>query len=457
MKKILSAAAIIFVSSNLSAADLSLQDALRAALENHPKIMQAKQNYEKASYQASAAKAAYLPRVDITALAVKINEPITLDLNNIRSAIIKASAASYAASGGANPSAFTAGLESQTPFFEKKIVDDAIARAVATFAQPIFTGFKISANAAVKKLEKEAARILLQNAKNSVSAEVIEDYYRTKLAYQIVKIRNDLQNNIENHAVNAKKLFSSGIISKANLLRYEVALAEAKKDYQKSVMDAELAAALLLNSVGNDAENKELSSPMEILRELDDKAVYEKKAENNCALKLLEAKKEMLEQKRKAAWGNLLPAAAVAGQYQILQNNLTIAEPEWALGITVSMNVFGGGKDYNEIKASYAEISAVNAEISAAKKFINTAVKNFYNRCLNAKRECEALDSARELALENLKLYCASFKEGLATSLEVVDAELALAKIKADREKAVFEYNSSYANLLSLCDMQMEE
>jgi outer membrane protein TolC len=222
-------------------------------------------------------------------------------------------------------------------------------------------------------------------------------------------------------------------------------------------MDAELAHALLLNSVGSAAENKELSSPMEILSELEDKAFYEQKAENNFTLKLLEAKKEMLKQKNKAAWGNVLPMAAVVGQYQIMQNNLTLAEPEWAFGITASINIFGGGKDYNEIKASDAEISAVNAQIENAKKIIFTAVKNFYNRCVNAKQECEALESARELAQENLKLYSASFKEGLAASLEVVDAELALVKIRADREKAVFDYNSSYVNLLNLCGVQIEK
>jgi outer membrane protein TolC len=449
-------AAVLLLSSNVFAQEFSLKDALRAAAQTHPKITEAKLNLEKASYEVSASKAAYLPRIDVTAIALKINEPVKLDLNDIRSAIIKTGAASYAASGGANLPAFVSALESQIPPFERKIADDTITRLTATFAQPVFTGFKISANAAVKKLEKEVAQILLLSAKNSVSADVIEDYYRAKLAAQIVKIRNDLQNNIENHADNAKKLFKSGIISKANLLRYEVALAEAKKDYRKSVMDAELAVTLLVNSAGSEAENKELSSQMEILAELESEDFYVKKAENNSSLKLLEAKKSMLKQKHKVSLGNVLPSAAIIGEYQILQNNLTLAEPEWAVGLTASFNVFGGGRDYNEIKASSAEIDAVNAQIENAGKLVFTAVKNFYNRCQNAKKECEALESALELAQENLKLYSASFKEGLATSLEVVDAELALAKIKTDREKAVFDYNSAYANLLSLCSLLEE-
>jgi outer membrane protein TolC len=348
-------------------------------------------------------------------------------------------------------------LEQSIPSFEKKVLDDTFVRLMATAAQPIFTGFKVSANAQVKKIEKTISEINLKNAKNSVITSAVEDYYRVKLADKVIQIRKDLLGNIENHVANAQKLFDAGMISKANLLRAEVALAEANKDYQKALMDKELACILLDNTLGIKTEGLELSTPMEMLEGAQPGGYYvSKAAENNSSLKLLDGKKQMLRQKHKAAVGSMLPNIAAVGEYQILQDKLTMVEPEWALGLTATFNVFGGGSDLSEIKAAKAEIAAVDAQIENIKNLIYTGVKKLLHQCETAKKDFEALEANKSLAEENLKLYRASFREGLATSLEVVDAELALTKIKIDQAKAVFDYNAAYAALLNICAISEE-
>ncbi|MDR1196600.1 MAG: TolC family protein [Endomicrobium sp.] len=445
MKKITFLFAALFCVQVLSAQEqpLTVSRAIDYALKNNPGIAAAKKNAESAFYAANAAKANYLPRVDITALAVKLDDSVYLDLNDIRRAVIGAGIIS-----GGNPAV----LEQSIPSFEKKILDDTFVRVAATLTQPVFTGFKVSANAKIKKLEKDISEINLQTAKNSVITSVVEDYYRVKLADKVIEIRADYQKNIENHVANAKKLFNGEMISKANLLKAEVALAQAKKDYQKSLNDKELASILLNNTLGIKTEDTELASPMEMISGLKDADFYVSKALNgNGSLKLLNGKKLMLKQKHKAAIGSLLPAIAAIGEYQILRDDLTMLEPEWAVGITASINIFGGGADFNNIKASKAEIEAVDAQIKSVQNLIYTGVKRLYHLCKTAKEDYEALETNKTLAEENLKLYRASFKEGLATSLEVVDAELALAKIKTDQAKAVFDYNAAYAGLLNIC------
>lgn len=460
MKKLLSFVFITIFSINTFAKDntLSIEQALSYALQNNPNIIYAKQMTTSAAHKATAAKGRYLPKIDLTALTVKIDEPLMLEMNNIRSAIIGASVASHVTAGGTNPAQLQNMLESQIPSFEKKILDDTIIRVMATIAQPIFTGFKLSANSAVKKLEKTVSEINLQNAKNTVITSVIEDYYRVKFLEQVIEIRKELQLNIENHVSNAQKLFDNGMISKANLLRAEVALADAKKEYQKSLMDKDLARILLTNTIGIDISNIELSSHIEMIEGQENMEYYIEKAKiNNTALKLLNSKKMMLKQKYKVSTGNLLPSVAAIGQYQILQDELTLAEPQWAVGITATLNVFGGGSDIQEIKASKAELEALEGQIHNVKNTIRTAIKKYYHQCETAKKDYEALKTSKTLAEENLKLYQVSFREGLATSLEVVDAELALAKIKIEQAKAVYDYNSSYANLLNICAISEEK
>lgn len=451
MKKILTLSLLALFPLNIMAQEttLTVNQAINHALKNNPNIAAAQKNMESASHSANAAKANYLPRVDLVAMGVKLNDDIYVDLNDIRSAVIGAGVIA----GGSQST-----LEQSIPSFEKKVMDDTFMRLMATVTQPIFTGFKVSANAQVKKLERTVSEINLKNAKNSAITSVIEDYYRVKLAECVIVIRKDLQENIENHVSNAKKLFNNGMLSKANLLRAEVALAEAKKDYQKALMDKELASILLNNTLGIRTEEMELSTPMEMMESRNSADFYAAKAaDNNNSIKLLNSKKLMLKQKHKSALGNFLPTIAAVGEYQILQDKLSMIEPDWAIGITASFNVFGGGSDISEIKASKAEIEAVDAQIKDVQNLIYTGVKKFHHQCETAKKDYEALETSKSLAEENLKLYQASFKEGLATSLEVVDAELALTKIKIDQAKAVFDYNSAYANLLNICAISEEE
>lgn len=451
MKKILTLSLITLFPLNIMAQghSLTVEGAIDYALKNNPNITAAQKNMESASHSANAAKANYLPRIDIAAIGTKINDDLYIELNDIRRAVIGAGVIS----GGSQTT-----LEQSIPSFEKKVMDETFVRLMATVSQPIFTGFKISANSQVKKLEKTVSEINLQNAKNSTITSVIEDYYRVKLADRVIEIRKDLRSNIENHVSNAQKLFDNGMISKANLLRAEVALADAKKDYQTALMDKELASILLNNTLGIKTENIELSSPMEMMKDRQSTDFYiTTAASNNNSLKLLNSKKLMLKQKHKAASGKLLPTVAAVGEYQILQDKLTMLEPEWTIGVSATFNVFGGGSDINEIKAAKAEIAAVDAQIQDVQNMIYTGVKKLHHQCETAKKEYEALKTSQSLAEENLKLYQASFREGLATSLEVVDAELALTKIKIDQAKAVFDYNSAYANLLNICAISEEE
>ena len=82
---------------------------------------------------------------------------------------------------------------------------------------------------------------------------------------------------------------------------------------------------------------------------------------------------------------------------------------------------------------------------------IETGIKKYYHEVETAKQRYESLKNSLELMEENLKLYKQSFKEGLATSIEVIDAELAVSKVLLEQSQALYEYNVAYAKLIDMC------
>ena len=69
----------------------------------------------------------------------------------------------------------------------------------------------------------------------------------------------------------------------------------------------------------------------------------------------------------------------------------------------------------------------------------------------NAMDNIKALNSTLAMGEELVRVRVKSFKEGMATSTDVVDAEVLLAKVKLAFLLAFYQYDVALANLLSVC------
>ncbi len=452
---------VFFVFGNLYAQEnfLTLSQALNAAIENNELIKASEKSKEFSKYELKSAKGKHLPNIFIEGSVNRINDDITIDLNNARSAIIGASTASALYS-GATPEAVNAlknRLNSSLPGFDIKVQDKLFYKLSAGMIFPLYTGGKISANSKAKKAEFEIAEAEYEKTLNSTITSVIESYFRAKLAQEAKEIRYDYLQNIKKHSINAQKLFKVGMISKANKLRADVALSEAERQYLKSERDFKLSLVVLSDIIGINVENTNLITDFNKIEKLKSVEYYSKTAcTDNITLKNMQQKKYMIKQKQKAVKSGFLPTVAAFGKYEIYKENLTILEPEWAAGINAKMNIFNGGSDYNEYKAYKAKNEIIDLYIENINKTIDTAVKKYHHDAETALEQYESLKSSQALTEENLKLYRQSFKEGLATSIEVIDAELALEKVKLEQSQALFDYNSAYAKLVDICGKSRE-
>lgn len=434
---------------------LTLEEALKCAITNNELINASAKTREFSEYELKAAKGKYLPNIFLDGSVNKINDPIVLGLNSARAAVVGASVVTLTAAGTRTPEEiafFKEQLESKLPNFDMKFQDDLFYKFSVGFTWPLFTGGKISANTKAKKLELSVSQLEYEKTLNSTITSVIESYFRAKLAQEARNIRQDYLDDIVQHNDNAQKLFDVGMISKTNKLRAEVALAQATREYQKSERDLKLALVVLSDIIGVDAEDSNLVTDFKKIENIKDSEYYEDIAiSNNIVLKNLKHKKEMVSQKKKAIKGNFLPTIAAFGKYEIYKHNLTLFDPRWVAGLSARLDLFKGGEDYNEFKAYNAQLEVIDLYIQNANKMIITAIKKYHHEAEAALEQYESLKSSKYLTEENLKLYKRSFTEGLATSIEVIDAELALEKVRLEQSQALFDFNVAYAHLIDVC------
>ena len=77
-------------------------------------------------------------------------------------------------------------------------------------------------------------------------------------------------------------------------------------------------------------------------------------------------------------------------------------------------------------------------------------MRKAWNELETARQQYVLLDSSITQAQENLRLQELAFREGQATSLDVIDARLGLGGAQVERAQAAYQYDVALAQLLAL-------
>ncbi len=125
-------------------------------------------------------------------------------------------------------------------------------------------------------------------------------------------------------------------------------------------------------------------------------------------------------------------------------------DPEWALGVGVKLNLFSGGEKRYKVVQDELLGKEVDEKRKSIEDLLTNACDQLYYGAEARKNTIESFGARLEEAEENLKLAESRFSSGLGISLEVVDANLMLEKIGAEKAQAIYEYHVSLLKLHEL-------
>ena len=440
--------------SSVSPVSISLQEALNISMEQNNEIKAAREQEEAARQALASARGLYYPRIDAEGRYTRLNDNINLDVNDVRTALIAANTATALAVSG-NPAVAGAvhnALEAQLPQFNMRMQDKDYFNFTVSAVQTIYAGGRIHAANSAKKAALYNAERNTAATREKITAEVTEGYYRLKLAERVAAIRKEAREGIENHDNTAARLEEQGMISRASRMRAQVALADAEREETKSVRDKELASILLANLLAVESSSFTLTTDFGVPVRPEPVEFYINRAvSSNSTLNMLAGSSKQLKAARTAADGKRLPSLAAFGKYELYKHDLTALEPDWAAGLVLKIPIFSGLSDYRESREIEAKQQALDRLAENAREQIKTLVRKYHHDMLAAKEEYEALAKAEELAAENLRLNRISFEQGTGTSLDVIDAQLSLSRVRVDRCRTLFDYEKARAGLLRAC------
>ena len=334
--------------------------------------------------------------------------------------------------------------------FGMKVQDDVFFNARVTVVWPIFTGLKIYSAYDAAKENVNARKAEFDMAQNAILMDVTTKYFMLRLAEELTVLRQTTMTNLEEHLERSKKLEEGGQISKAERLRAEVALAEAQNALEDALRDqslARMALASLLHTDTSISATTPVEAP-ELDRSLEE--FKQMAREKHPGLRQLRTERKRSHDAVRAARADWFPTVALFGYRELYTKDLTILEPEWAVGAKAQWDlpILGGAESRAKVSSAKAMERSLASKEEQTLDNINLLVEKRWREMEHAKSRLTSLVKTRELADEALRSQTRAYEAGLATGLDVVDAELSLSRLQVADLKAHYDAVVAWLGLL---------
>jgi len=326
--------------------------------------------------------------------------------------------------------------------------DNGSTKAIS-FVWPIYTGGVADSVRGFVQAQGDEARADADKTNQSLETQLVQRYFGAQLSARAASLRQAALDDITEHDAATAKMLATGVISRVERLQAQVALEEAKRQAQKAQSDAELAAVALARTLQSATLLTPvtplfvLTQPIEPLTHFLSEALS-----RHPGLAKVAAKQAQAEQLHQGQEGLRKPQVFAFGQRE-----LQTGQADWVAGVGVRWTLFDAVNRDKLAAASAKQIEQAERTEQQARSDISLLVEKNWRQLEQTRRQFLATEPGVTLAKEVLRLRRAALREGTGTVLELMDADVNLAKVETERAQVAYDYVLALANLLESCGL----
>lgn len=399
---------------------LTLDQCLDLAYQNSPSLKAAAKSVEIAQQQLRGARAGFMPTVSYSVTGSNYSDP-----------------------------------SAQTGYNDEGIIE------IFSVSQKLYTGGLITSRYKIAKYNLDNALEDQRKAKQQMTFTVKQAYYQVWLAEQMLEVSKSSFKNAERRYQQQKAFYEVGNTSKVELLQAQVQRESMKPQIisiQNMFDAAKLNLRILLGiekgrSYTINADLTQLQLPEEVNITLE--TVLADAYKNRPDMRSMKNLVEISQLSTKMAYAGYKPILSLSGNFQGINTIESKPLPPpysglytntWSKNLTLSLNLAGVVFDGFNTQARIAEAKK-NEELIAIRDSslkdqvqveIELAIQNINANLATAR----ASQANINLAKESLRLIQAKFDAGMATTMDVTDAQVKL-------DQALNGYYSGFAVYLT--------
>ena len=319
-----------------------------------------------------------------------------------------------------------------------------------TLTVPIYMGGRIGIANRVAKLKIDGAQIGLNGVTSTLITELVERYYGAILAREVVAVKEFVVQGVEQHLRDAEAMEEQGVVAHSVVLYLQYKLSEVERDCSDAVSKLRIAERALQTTIQSDTEVLP-SDNMFISRDIYSIDYYRNNALNlNAIIDEVKNAEYLSLEGVNLARSAFMPEIVAMGGASLYSYNLTDLLPRWAVGIGVSMPIFGGLSKQEQYRASKSVERSVQEMAAKVREDILLLVDKEYYALQNAMLDIDSSKRSIALAESYYTTALEGFKEGVTPSSELMDARIALAASNVEYLDAIYNYILSLARLLEV-------
>lgn len=334
--------------------------------------------------------------------------------------------------------------------------------------QPLFAGGGIVNNYQASRIAEDAALLEIDAKSQDVVQEVKIAYYNILRAQRLRDTALKAAEMLAAHRDNAQNFFRVGLIPKNDLLQAEVELANGRQSLVKAQN-----AVVLANSRLNTVLKRELASPVEVVDILDYKPFQKTFEEcldtarkNRPELKISKLAADQAGKMVRVAQSEYFPNVGLVGNYTRFGDTVSLAGTDykdresWQVMAVASWNFWEWGKTKFRVDSVRSRESQAIDQAKELNDLIALEIKNAFLVLQEAESQIAVSQSVIEQAEENFRISEARYKERVARTTEVLDAQTLLTKARSEYANALGDFNISHARLqraMGVIDQQTQK
>jgi len=411
-----------------SAHGLTLEEAVKRALEKNNSLKAKKIELQEKFYDFKTAKARLLPSVELFSDYNKTTDPPYAIMNRMEVKKLDMMGTNFNDPGKSQ--LFRTGLKTQVP---------------------IWMGGKLRIAVDLTEKEVKATKEQVKKSENKVIYDVVRAYYNVLTARAFVETAQLAVRDAERHLKDAQAVYKAGLGLKSDVLRAKVYLEQMEENLVKAKSSYQVALRALKVAMGEFPKG-DISVDGELTYKefnfnLD--SLIEAALKNRPELKELDIRLSQSKDMERMAKADFMPKVGAFGEIFMADDSApwNKENSSWMVGVSASINLFNGGQKFYQLRKSRIAQLKVKEYREQAEKGIAFEVSQAYYDFTSAKKRVELARAALESAQESLRIVEKRYRNGVATITELLDTQTALNQARSSFVAALSAYRQAVAKI----------
>src|SRR5437870_4647584 len=333
--------------------------------------------------------------------------------------------------------------------------------------QNLYTGGAVNSQVAIAQLNIDKANYEIQEIANRVTMDVRIAFNELLLNRSKIRVREDSVRVLDEELKNQQEQLSAGIVSKLNVQRAEVALANERPELFNAQTELKNSYLRLAELFGTDLPPGRQAPPFEISGELQYRPNH---ADLNDCLARADTNRPVIKARQKDIEiedrqyvldrSATRPHVSAFSGFEVYSERDPAVGQEFnyggIVGINATWNIFDGFATKGRMQATRARREAAVQALAAARRSVASEVRSAFLDLEQADRVLETETENVQTADQTLESAKANFGAGLGTQLDVLQAASDVTWTRTTRLSAIYLHNVALARLAHACASSAE-